>query len=372
MDPAQRDSIIKAIDDDIDKVVREGPPNDPDSKRLQDEMRALKKKFGEWDERFRNEQNEKANAEKIRKFTEASDNLLEELREKERELIEKCLANISRSITSLKKLSNEYAEFESSVRRLEPRLEQVRRMYNELPKKTILATDKLEELNETWSRLTKTMANYSERLRELQPALVIFETCHSLITDAENKLNNRDQNRLFSDLKEVLSTLQYNKHNFDQLLPSVDKVRQTVERTRPKQTTNTDVDQLEDDCKILLNKYDLICNELKALLKNLDTFNSNFDKLDQEIALILRHDALKSLISADFQALKRQKEEFKQLMKQRVEPFKDNLDSLNRFGDELIRDLAKLSEYSKIDLVSRDIKSKLQHLNDKWAELQAL
>ena len=371
MDPAQRDSIVKALDDDVDKVVKEGPPNDPDSKRLQDEMRALKKKFADWDERFRNEQNDAANAERIRKFTEASDSLLEELREKERELIEKCLANISRSITNLKKLTNEYTEFENSVRRLEPRLEQVRRMYNDLPKKTVAATDKLDELNETWSRLTKTMSFYNDRLRELSPALVIFETCHSLITEAEHKLNNRDQNRLFTDLKEILSTLTYNKHNFDQLLPSVDKVRQTVKRTRPKQTTNTDVDQFEDDCKILLNKFDLICNELKALIKNLDVFNNNFDKLDQEIATILRHDALKSMISTDFDALKRQKEEFKQLMKQRVEPFKDNLDSLNRFGDELIRDLSKLSEYSKIDLVSRDIKSKLQHLNDKWAELQA-
>lgn len=55
MEPNQRNSIIKALDDDIDKICREGPPNDSNSQRLRDEMDDLKKKFNEWDRRIREE-----------------------------------------------------------------------------------------------------------------------------------------------------------------------------------------------------------------------------------------------------------------------------------------------------------------------------
>ena len=375
MDPVQRNAIIKALDDDVDKVVKEGPPNDPDSKRLQDEMRALKKKFGDWDERFRNEQNDAANLEKIRKFTEASDSLLEELLTKEQLLKQRCENSIPRSTDALSRLISEHREFEYALKKLESRVEQTRRMYNELPKKNQQATDKLEQVNETWSRLNKLSNLYSDRLKDLSPALNNYEECTKQLKIIETKLNSRDEKsdskRIAAQLRDLQTEMAYSKNLFDQLLPNCAKVRNAVTKTRAGQSINEDVDKFEDDCRALIDRWNAIKDQLKNLQSKIETFNLAFDRIDNELNNLRKDDALNKPISSDKEQVKQQKNEFKQFLRNKVEPLGLKMEEIMNQGDDLIN-LTSQSNYAKLESTGREIKKKLDALNEKWNDLQSL
>ena len=373
MDPVQRNAIIKALDDDVDKVVREGPPNDPDSKRLQDEMRALKKKFAEFDERFRNEQNDKANQEKIRKFVEASDSLLEELLAKEQQLKQRCENAIPRSPDALARLVSEHREFEYSLKKLESRVEQTRRMYNELPRKSQQATEKIEQVNETWTRLNKLSNLYSDRLKDLAPALNSYEECSKQLKIIEGKLNARDDKadakRIAAQLRDLQTEMAYSKNLFDQLLPNCGRVRTAVSKTRPGQSINEDVDKFEEDCRALIDKWNSIRDHLKNLQSKIEAFNLAFDRIDNELNNLRKDDALTKPISSDKEAVKQQKNEFKLFLRNKVEPLGVRMEEIMNQGDDLIG-LTGQSNYAKLEATGREIRRKLDQLNDKWNDLQ--
>ena len=374
MDPVQRNAIIKALDDDVDKVVKEGPPNDPDSKKLQDEMRSLKKKFADWDDRYRNEQNDRANLEKIRKFTEASDSLLDELLAKEQILKQRCENSIPRSSDALNRLASEHREFEFSLKKLETRVEQTRRMYNELPKKNQQATEKLEQVNETWSRLNKLSNSYTDRLKDLAPALNNFEECTKQIKIIETKLNSRDEKsdskRIAAQLRDLQTEMAYSKNLFDQLLPNCAKVRSAVSKTR-SQSLNEDVDKFEEDCRALIDKWNAIKDQLKNLQLKLETFNHAFERVDNELNNLRKDDALTKPISSDKEQVKQQKNEFKLFLRNKVEPLGAKMEEIMNQGDDLIN-LTGQSNYAKLESTGREVRRKMDQLNEKWNELQNL
>ncbi|KAK4336716.1 hypothetical protein RND71_043560 [Anisodus tanguticus] len=376
MDPVQRNAVIKALEDDVEKVVKEGPPNDPDSKRLQEEMKALKKKFAEFDERYRKEQNDQANLEKIKKFVEASDKLLQELLAKEQMLKERCKNSIPRTIDHLQKLASEHKDFEYSVKKLETNVDQQRRMYNELPKKNSQATEKIEELNSIWLRLNKLINLYSDRLKDLNPALNNYEECVKRLKVFENKLNlgddKMDSKKIIAQLRELINEIQYSKNTFDQLLQNFNKVKLSVIKTRSSEHLNEDLSKLEEDCQEILEKLKTLKEQIKALQTKLETFSSIYERIDSELTSLCKDDIFAKPISSDKEQVEYQKNEFQQFLRSKVEPCGLKLEEIMNQGEELIVFISSLPDFTKMNLANKDTRRKLNFLNEKWDSLQNL
>ncbi|RWS21176.1 Short stop-like protein [Leptotrombidium deliense] len=105
MDPHQRNSIIRALDNDIKKLVQEGSPNDPGSKRFQDEMimKSIKTLTA--------------------RFTDATEPIYDFLTEKERILKQRVQNAIPRDRDILETSVLEHKKIEIDIQSYEPRNE---------------------------------------------------------------------------------------------------------------------------------------------------------------------------------------------------------------------------------------------------------
>lgn len=264
MDPNQRNSIIRALEDDIDKVVREGPPDDRDSQRLQDEMKALKKKFAEFDERLKAEADERSNKALTKKFTDKASPLLDILNEKERILVQRCTNPIPRERDALEMLVIEHKQFESDVKKHESDIQQVKELFYNIPRKSQEAQRKHDQIIETWERIWALAQIYVERLRAVEAALIDIDETSQIISKIEVRLASADDmpadeialRRIHTELMDIQSEIQHSQSTFEKLNSDVSKVRKVVERSRPKQGLHADVNKLEEDCKNLAKRFE--------------------------------------------------------------------------------------------------------------------
>ena len=270
MDPNQRDSIIRALEDDIDKLCREGPPDDPGSKRLRDEMDALKKKFAEFDARRRAEEEEKSNKALTKKYTDAANNLLEKLIEKEKILVQRANNPIPRDRETLETLVIEHKEWESDCKSYEPEIQRVKELFHNIPQKSTAVQRNYDEILETWNRIWTLSQLYIERLKAVETVLLDIENAIQIISKIEVQLASGDDmpadevalRRVHNELIDSQTDIQRSKKTFDELNASANKVRRIVERTRPKAVTHSDVNRVEEDVKNLFKRWDSCGNTI--------------------------------------------------------------------------------------------------------------
>lgn len=60
MEPNQRESIIRALNEDAEKLLAEGDPTDPDMRRLREEIRLCNKLFEDLMAKLREEEGKEA------------------------------------------------------------------------------------------------------------------------------------------------------------------------------------------------------------------------------------------------------------------------------------------------------------------------
>ena len=265
MDPKKRDGIMRMLEEDIDKLAREGPPDDPKIRRLQDELEAIKRKFADFEARKRKEEEDRLNAEKVARFIEAVNDILEKLQEKERILMQRASNAIPRDRPTLESLIHEHAEFEHDLARFESKIKSLKEEFTaSIAKiKSHAAQSKYEATIETWDRVTTLSKHYSERLKALEVVLGDIEAATGTLQALQSKLtaaeevpaDELDLKRMLAELVEANSSISSNSAAFEQLLSNVTKVRRLVERTRPKQATHSDLSRLEEDVKTVYKKW---------------------------------------------------------------------------------------------------------------------
>lgn len=119
----QRNAIRKALNEDADKLIAEGDPNDPQLRRLRREMDEVNRLFDEFERRARAEEESK-NQTKI--FNNQIYNLQRALDEAERIINQRVLSPLPRDVDTLQHLILEHKEFEVRLQNLEPEIEQVK------------------------------------------------------------------------------------------------------------------------------------------------------------------------------------------------------------------------------------------------------
>src|SRR5699024_2163636 len=137
-------------------------------------------------------------------------------------------------------------------------VEKAKADYHKLPKSPV-AQSKYDALIDTWNKIWNSSNMYIERLKALEIVLRDIDDARGLISNFEINLSKAqdmpadlEQARvIFEELKSIHSDVQRHSNSFDKLLSNVSKVRRLVERSRLQQSSNTDIDRLEEDVKAL-------------------------------------------------------------------------------------------------------------------------
>ncbi|CAL1283114.1 unnamed protein product [Larinioides sclopetarius] len=279
IEPVQRESIIKALNEDTQKLLNEGSSDDPALKRLQDEIAYCNKLFADLQRMLDQDEVDKVNKSQARKFNDLVASVQSVLTEKERTLKQRTQAPIPRSKEIVNRLMQEQSDFESDLRDIEPRVNEVRDSFRELASKTAALQSRHDTMMESWNNLWSSSSLYVERLKAVEVALEHYEEATQVVSNVEMQLVSYDE--MTSDVEssarveENLRSLKREMHHkqliFEQVTQSVSTVRHCVELTRPHQSVHTDVSKMEEDVKKVRRRWDLAGTQVNDRLKSLET-----------------------------------------------------------------------------------------------------
>ncbi|XP_043207067.1 microtubule-actin cross-linking factor 1-like isoform X6 [Amphibalanus amphitrite] len=267
----QRDAIRRALNEDAEKLIQEGDPNDSQLRRLRREIDEVNRLFDEF-ERLA------AEANPTNQFNTKVAALETELTRVESELAEKCAAPIPRDVRDAQRLANKHKDWENRVQRHEPALDEVRNIYNSLSKRTPAMQDRLERVNTQWESIWKTSNAYIDRLKCVEVTVDGLEEATNVVSHLEAKI--ADYRQLPDDrdglksahlgLVDLQNSLQKKQGMIEKLNIDVGKTRKTTERTRPRQRNHPDVEELEDDVTRVTKQWTNCCESVVDRLKAVD------------------------------------------------------------------------------------------------------
>lgn len=383
MQPTEIEAILGALEDDVEKLAREAPSDDADTRRLQDDLRALKRKFAEFDERRRRESAANAQAARIARFVAAGNDLLQLLREKERELLARCAAPIPSSLDALQSLSSEFSEFEFSVKRLEARVEQSRSQFTELGISASGSSGSAGQLqdtiNELWSWLLKQLALYADRLRDLRPALGALQQSQKSLQQIETKLNAFGSSesdsligveRLAADLRDAETAAAQQQSQSSQLQQTVQRAATAVLKTRRTEHSNSDVQRLENDATAVTARTQRLVEVLQSLGSRLQSFANDVRRVQQELSTLADDRALDSVYTADEQLLSEQVAALQRLERNRLPEVADQSSRLQTNAEQLHSLLRPLFEYTRIERVASELLQQVRQIQQQLSDLK--
>merc|ERR1711884_535027 len=357
MEKEVRLNIRKALNDDAEKVIQEGEPNDPQLRRLEREIAEVNKLFDEWERRALLE-DEKRNA--LKKFMEAIDSLEMTLTEYEKAIIKVCKAPLPRDVESLQTLVISHKEFESNLQAQEPMVNQVKTLFNNIPNKSASEQEKLDKVLDQRDRVWSYSSYYVERLKTVEITLSELEEVTTVVTEFEMKLASYDSmpsdmdnlRKAHDDLMTLEAEIQDKQGLIDQLCEDVEHVRPTVEKTRPNTPKNPDVDRLEEDVNRLNKRWGNCCMQVVERLRSceaacelLEKYNMSYqsesnwmDELDSK---------LRNLEELEAARAKEAWEKHVQAVQEKFRQAGENLDNLNKWLDQVEREIARQEALSE-------------------------
>merc|ERR1719210_3122162 len=273
MEKEARLNIRKALNEDAEKLIQEGEPNDPQLRRLEREIAEVNKLFDEWERRALLE-DEKRNA--LKRFMEAIDSLEMTLTEYEKTIIKACKAPLPRDVESLNTLVMAHKEFESSLNSQEPLITNVKQLFANIPSKTASEQEKLDAVLDQWDRIWGYSQYYVERLKTVELTLSELEEVTTVVTEFEMKLASYDSmpsdmdnlRKAHDELMTLEAEIQDKQGLIDQLVEDVKHVRPAVEKTRPNVVKNPDVDRLEEDVNRMAKRWGNCCMQVVERLRS--------------------------------------------------------------------------------------------------------
>lgn len=294
IEPVQRESIIKALNEDTQKLLNEGSSDDPALKRLQEEIAYCNKLFADLQRMLDQDEVDKVNKSQARKFNDLVASVQSTLTEKERTLKQRTQAPIPRSKEIVNRLVQEQSDFESELRSFEPKVNEVQDAFRELLSKTPALQSRHDTLMESWNNLWSTSSLYVERLKAVEVSLEHYEEASQVVSNVELQLVSYDDipsdlesnTRIEENLRSLKREMHHKQIVFEQVTQSVSTVRHFVELTRPHQSVHTDVSKLEEDVKKVRRRWDLagtqVNDRLKALENSLELLQNYQGKYNEQ------------------------------------------------------------------------------------------
>ncbi|XP_015906702.2 microtubule-actin cross-linking factor 1, isoforms 1/2/3/4 isoform X2 [Parasteatoda tepidariorum] len=298
IEPLQRESIIKALNEDTQKLLNEGSSDDPALKRLQEEIAYCNKLFADLQRMLDQDEVDKQNKSQARKFNDLCASVQSTLTDKERILKQKTQAPIPRSKEIVNRLVQEQQDFESDLHAFEPRVDEVREAFRELSVKTAALQSRHDSVIESWNNLWSISSLYVERMKAVELTLSHYDDASQATSHAELQLISLDEvpndtesaARVEENLRTLKIEMQLKQVLFEQVSQSVVNVRHFVELSRPNQSVHTDVTKLEEDVKKVRRRWDLagtqVNDRLKALETSMELLQSYKGKYNEQKAFV--------------------------------------------------------------------------------------
>jgi len=264
MGKEQRTAIRRALNEDSDKLIQEGEPNDPQLKRLEREMAEVNRLFDEWERRAAEEE---ARRNAARAFDARASELEVSLSELEKRVVKACKAPLPRDVENLQTLVVQHKQFEADVQAREPEVNQVKNLFNAIPQKTAKEQQKLDKVLDQWDRIWSYSSLYVERLKTVEVTLSELEEATAVVAGFEMKLaaygemprDLANLEKVHDELTIMQAEIESKQDVITQLEEDVKFVRPSVEKTRPNTTKNPDVDRLEEDVNRIVKRWSNCC-----------------------------------------------------------------------------------------------------------------
>uniref|UniRef100_A0A914UJG8 SH3 domain-containing protein n=1 Tax=Plectus sambesii TaxID=2011161 RepID=A0A914UJG8_9BILA len=272
IDPDQREAIMKALNDDANKLLSEMDPNDPLAMRLREELRLT-------NEHFYNllQMAQKGPEPGLSDmFDEKIAALLKKLEEAWKKLNDRVGQGVPRNADELEQMIIAHKEFEDALQGLDTEVSTVKELFRQLPDPSPLQRSRFDQLNGRWEDLWELSRMYVERLKALELVLNGLFEAEDIVRQHEVTLNSFDDlpaglerlRGVHSQLLEMNMVLQQQQSIIVELGTNVGILRQHVARTRFNVSDHPDVDRLEDDVQRITVRWENVCAQVSDRLKS--------------------------------------------------------------------------------------------------------
>uniref|UniRef100_A0A1I7TIM3 Calponin-homology (CH) domain-containing protein n=1 Tax=Caenorhabditis tropicalis TaxID=1561998 RepID=A0A1I7TIM3_9PELO len=270
IDPEQRDAIMKALNDDVNKLLSELDPNDPLALRLREELRKTNEHF--WN--LLNASQKPPEPDWASQYDQKMAELLRKLEEAWRRLNDAVGKPVSRSPEELERIIHEHKRFEDALQALDGDVANVKELFRQLPNPTPTQRVNHDRLNGLWDDLWDLSRMYVERIKVLESVLNGMVEVADIVKQHEITLNSFDDlpaalDKLrghHSQLLEINMVLKQQQTVIDQLNRNVALLRQHVARTRINEGHHPDVDAIEDEVQKLNVRWENVNSQIAERL----------------------------------------------------------------------------------------------------------
>ncbi|XP_070851001.1 microtubule-actin cross-linking factor 1 isoform X22 [Drosophila suzukii] len=272
MGPEQRTAIRRALNDDADKLLSEGDPNDPQLRRLRREMDEVNRLFDEFEKRARAEEESKQAS---RIFTEECIAIKSKLEDMARELDQIILAPLPRDLDSLEHVLEIHSDYERRLNLLEPELKHLQETFRTIALKTPVLKKSLDNLMELWKELNTQSGLHKDRLKLLDASLAGLEDNEHVISELENELaRHQDLPSTAEGLQQVFKQLNHMQDIITQQQPQMDKMNDAADQLgRMGVPTKVlgDLKRLHSNVERLNTRWSAVCNQLGERMRSCET-----------------------------------------------------------------------------------------------------
>ncbi|XP_047739188.1 dystonin [Hyalella azteca] len=278
----QRNAIRRALNEDAEKLIQEGDPNEPQLRRLKREIDEVNRLFDEFERRASEPKPGQA-------LVEQCSSLKDYLDMMEKMLIQRCLAGIPRDLDLLEQLVIEHKQFENDLSTHELEVEGIQKNYQSLPRRTPAIQRTVESITQQWDRIWALSHVYIERMKCVEMVVTGIEEGTQVVSEVELKLAEHqhlpddldDLHAAHQDLVHIQQVIQDHQVLIDKLLEECRNVRSLVVRSRPTQKIHPDVDKLEEDVRKLRMRWENICSQIIERIRSCEAASSLLEKYRQ-------------------------------------------------------------------------------------------
>ncbi|XP_025411352.1 dystonin isoform X7 [Sipha flava] len=293
----QRNAIRKALNEDANKLLREGDPADPQLRRLKREMDEVNRLFDEFERRSKAEEDSKN---LTRMFTEQIKSIQISLDEYEHTLNTRLSAPIPRDMDSLEHLVIQHKDFETSLKNLGPDVEAMQATFKNIPNKTPALQAKHDKVLNQWNQLWNLSQLYVERLKCAEITLSGLDEANNVISDFEIKLASYGEmpselpalKLVHQDLIALQKNVLLQQPVIDQLVEDKHNTRRLTEKSRHHlpRSAHHDLDRLDSDVNRITSRWNNVCSQLVDRLKSCeaayDLLNKYKNSYQSEVQII--------------------------------------------------------------------------------------
>ncbi|CAD5207872.1 unnamed protein product [Bursaphelenchus xylophilus] len=248
--PDQRDEIIRALNEDTQRLLSELPEDDPMYRRLAEELKLTNEHISS----LLIEANKPKEPDHSQKFDTAINDLLRKLDDAWEILNQRVGQPVANGIQQLYEHVDTHKIFEENLQSLETDVSNVKELFRQIPNPTPSQKANHKHLNNRWEDLWDLSRMRVELFKVLEHVLQGMDEVYDIVRRHEITLNSFDDlpaaldklRGCHAQLLELNMVLQQQQNIVDDLNRNVAKLRQHVARTRHDKIQHVDVDNLEE------------------------------------------------------------------------------------------------------------------------------